>query len=277
MNDYIKKQKTLNDKGITLIVLVITVAIMLIIVGISINTGTESLDSTRLKGFYSKLEIIQKRVDDIITTDENYIVQENGETIHLKTAGKNLTAEQKQNVRTILLTETDKFTEEYANEIIDSFRYFTKEQLEIMLDLSEIEYNVFIHFESRIVIAENGIEVGGEEYHILKNNIYFVEHNNTNNEELVTTLEYKPTRYDLNNYKILVIPKNKYGDIKGGTLKYKKTTTKYWETADNLEMVISELTQYNIMYQDNTKNIINKTIKVYLDNGILKVLEYSYS
>ena len=50
-----------EQKGITLVALVITVIVLLIIASISINYGTGAFDNTRLQGFYTKLEIIQKR------------------------------------------------------------------------------------------------------------------------------------------------------------------------------------------------------------------------
>ena len=73
MNNNIKKRLA-NEKGITLVALLITVIVMMIIVGISVDTGTESLDSTRLQGFYMQLETIQKRADDIATTNEGYYI-----------------------------------------------------------------------------------------------------------------------------------------------------------------------------------------------------------
>ena len=73
-----------ESKGITLISLIITIVVLVILASISIKSGTESLDNTRLQGFYTQLEIIQKRVDDIAVTNETYI--SNGETIYLKNA-----------------------------------------------------------------------------------------------------------------------------------------------------------------------------------------------
>ena len=58
------------------------------------------------------------------------------------------------------------------------------------------------------------------------------------------------------------------GDLsEGGKLKYKKTSTKYWETSTNLEMVVDELTQYNIQYEDMNKNKIEKIISLEMDSN----------
>ena len=62
-----------KENGITLVSLILTVVVLIIIVSVSVSVGTNSLDSTRLKGFYMQLEIVQKRVDDITATNESYI------------------------------------------------------------------------------------------------------------------------------------------------------------------------------------------------------------
>ena len=82
-----------QEKGITLVGLIITVVVMLIIAGVSIYNGTESLNSTRLRGFYTQLEIVQKRVDDIAATDEKYN-NKNGIEVNIKDSGRTLTQEQ---------------------------------------------------------------------------------------------------------------------------------------------------------------------------------------
>lgn len=263
MKDYNIEQKLSNDKGITLVALIITILVMFVIVGVSVNIGTESLDNTRLQGFYTKLEIVQKRIDDIAITNESY-VDDSGNILYLKeqgTAFEDLEATKQANLEEIIANEGAELSLNVA-----SFRYFTVEQLESILNLSEIEYNVFVDFETRTVIAEDGLTINGESYHILKSNIYFVEQNTAKNEGTITSLSYNITAYGTNNYKIIVTPSNTVGDLGvGGTLKYKKSTTKYWETASNSEIIISELTQYNILYEDKNKNTISQTITVELD------------
>lgn len=253
-----------GQKGITLIALVITIVVLLIIASISITSGTESIDKTRLQGFYTQLEIVQKRVDDIATTNENYIDSE-GNAIYLKEQGtdyENLGEDQQNTLKAIIQSEgTD------LNLRVENFRYFTSEQLNSILDLSDVEYNVFIDFNNRVVIAENGITANGVTYHMLKNSIYYAEQNTNKNVGTIESLNYTIVKYG-DNYKITVIPSNSVGDLQiGGTLKYKKTTSKYWETSTNLEMIISQLADYNIIYEDINNNSISKTINVSVDEN----------
>ena len=259
------KPKISSEKGITLVALIITVVVMLIIAGISVSTGLESADSTRLQGFYTKLEIIQKRADDIAVTNESYIDSE-GNVVYLKEAGTayvDLSSDKQTTLQEIVANEGEGIITN-----VDKFRYFTIQQVEDLLDISEIGYNVFIDFETRTVIAEQGITVNGETYHILKNNIYYAQQNKKKKEGDIISLGYNIYHYGTSKYKIIVMPSNAVGDLNiGGTIKWKKTTTKYWESSSNLEMEINELTEYNVEYIDKNNNIISDTVKLQLDEA----------
>ena len=261
-----------NQKGITLVALIITIAVLLIIAIISIGSGTDSLDNTRLQGFYAQLEIVQKRVDDIAATNESYI-NSYGETVYLKEQGitfENLDTTKQETLQKILIAEGMETKLDMTN-----FRYFTKAELENILDLSEIDYNMFIDFENRIVIAEEGITIKDQTYYMLENSTYLVEQDTNKNVGTIEGLEYNIIKYGDIGYKITITPTNSVGDLKiEGTLKYKKTTSKYWETSTKLEMVISQLGDYNIIYEDINKNSVTKTIRVGLnDENIPTVTE----
>lgn len=252
-----------SDKGITLVALIITVVVMVIIAGVAVSTGTESLDETRLKGFYTKLEIVQKRVDDIASTNETY-VNDSGSTVYLKeqgTAYTSLTSTQKSTLENIIQSEGTGLGLTASN-----FRYFTSEQLKSILDLSEIEYDVFIDFDSRVVIAEDGITTNNQTYHLLKNTTYFAEQDVNKNVGTINSLTYVVSKYGINSYKVVVTPSNTVGDLTGGILKYKKASSKYWETSVNLEMIVDELTDYNIVYEDVNNNSLAKTINISLNS-----------
>jgi len=268
------KQKISNERGVTLIALIITIIIMIIIIGLSVDIGMDSLDSTRLQGFYMQLETIQKRADDIAITNEGYYIKNADGTrtyIDLKTSGGSaLTSSQKSILQGILSSEGVGISP-------SEFRYFTVTNLAEQLDLKQMEYNVFIHFDTRTVIAENGITINGKTYYMLENNMFYTEQDTSKNQGILG-LEYYITKYGTTNkYKITVTPST-VGDLTtNGTLKYKKTTTKYWETANGLEIIISELTDYDILYIDSNNNSVSESIKVYVQNGTPKITVYNYS
>lgn len=60
--------------------------------------------------------------------------------------------------------------------------------------------------------------------------------------------------------------------MSGGVLKYKKSTNKNWNIASNLEFVINELTQYDIIYEDQYKKSITRTVNVWMgSNGQIMI------
>lgn len=253
-----KKIKTVlsDEKGITLTVLILIIIVTFILAGVAIQSGTESLDSTRLKGFYMQLEIIQKRVDDIAATNESY-KDAGGNTVYLKDKGVQVTTQQIEFLSDVLigLSEDD----------AKNFRYFTIEALENDLDLLHMEYNVFINFEDRIVVAEEGIIADGVQYYVLENTNYFVEQNEDKNVQTIQNLSYQVTAYGTDKYKVVISPENyNIGDLtENGYVRYKKTDTKYWETSDNTQIILEFGIEYNIVYIDSNSNTSGeKKIKV---------------
>ena len=246
------------ENGITLVGLIVAIVVMLIIAGVSIYNGTESLNSTRLKGFYTQLEIVQKRVDDIAATNEKY-VDRNGQEVDIKEKGQNLAQNQKDLLRYILQVEGISLN----NINLEEFKYFKIQDIEDILDLREIEYNLFINFEDRIIIAEDGITIEDKTYYALKNAIYFVETDISKNNIEVGKLGYStPTKYTKDSYRVTIIPQEIMGDLKGSEyVKYKYTSTKYWETSYNNEIIMRKDVEYNIKYCYSDKSI-EKIIKI---------------
>lgn len=266
MKRYSIKSIKNSEKGITLVALLITVLVMIIIAGVSIKAGTDSISTTRLKGFYAQLELIQKRVDDIASTNEGYY-NSSQTYVDIKTqTGSTLTSKQSTFLQEILNAEGLSIP-------VSEFKYYTKKNLKEQLDLSEMDYNVFIHYDTRTIVSEKGVKSKGKTYYVLENTTYFIEENNNKNKGNIS-LTYNISKYGTSNYKIIVTPSN-VGDLNAtGTLKYKEATSKYWETANGLEIVINKLTQYNIEYVDNNKNTVSETITVSLNsknNPVVKV------
>ena len=263
-----------KEKGITLVSLILTVAVLIIIVAVSLNVGSNSLDSTRLKGFYMQLEIVQKRVDDIAATNESYI-DEDGDTIFLKEQGKSFDGmEEKQ--QEILTDIIESVGGDVLTGYIANFRYFTSQELENILGLSDIDYNMFIDFENRIIIAEQGIEIKGVKYHMLESTAYFIKNNPNKN---VGSIDFSVSvsKYGSNKYKLTIMPGENIGDLQGtGIIKYKEITTNYWDTSRKMEIIVDEISKYyDIIYQDTKGNkSMQKTVGIVLeDDGIPNVAE----
>ena len=247
--------KIISEKGITLTSIMITVVLMLIIAGITISFSSTPINETRLKGFYSELEIIQRRVDSIAVTNEKYI-KPNGDIISIKETGSSLTQSQQNFIRSIS-----------SDLNVSKFRFFTKEELFEHLDLYNMNYNVFINFDDRIIIAEEGVTVDGITYYMLENTLNYINQNTQKNVGQVN-FEAVVTEYGAGEYKIAIIPEDEIGDLQEGyTIKYKKENSNYWETTNNSYFIADELTTYEVIYEDINGNTKTRTLVITEDTN----------
>ena len=242
--------KIKSNRGITLITLVITIVILMILSTVTITVGVSQINATKLKGFYTKLEIAQEGIEKIANTNESY-TDSNNTTIYLKDLGTTPTEEQDSLITSLGYDSTN-------------FRYFTTEEIENELGISGVDLNLLIDFKNKVVISSEGIEVAGTKYYMLENTKYSVNLDETKNKGNID-FSYYVSQYGSNSYKITITPIN-IGDIKEGTVKYRKTGVAYWTVAKNNEIIIHNLADYDIMYIDANNNSVTKTITVTLDD-----------
>lgn len=192
-----------DENAITLAVLVITIIILAIIAGVSISAGQYSLESTKLKNFYLKLEIVQKKIDNVVTLNEKYI-DTNGEEVILKEKGEQLSEEQKNFlINTVGINDAS------------NFKYFTEEDLKEYFDLTDIGHNLFINFENRTIVSEDPVIAKGEKHYILETNSTYYDENSNKNVGTIGGLQVEGEIYGTQRYKIKVKqPSDKIGDIR---------------------------------------------------------------
>ncbi len=246
-----KMHRINNNKGITLIALVVTIIILLILMTITVTAGSSQINKTKLNGFYTKLEIAQEAISKIENLNENYI-NESGETVYLKNLGATPTAEQINLIKSLGYNS-------------DNFSYYTAEQVEKELNILGVELNLLIDFENSIVINPEGIDINGEKYYTLESNKYKVS-KNTNKNTGAIDFTYQVEKYSSTSYIIKITPIN-VGDVINGTLQYKKADVDYWEVASNNEIIIKRIGQYDIKYTDNNQNTVTKRLEISVDTG----------
>ena len=147
-----------NDKGVTLIVLIITIIILIILAGVGIKTVSFELDNVKLKSFYTKLDTAREVVQKINDTNESYRDEENN-LIIIKQQGTVPTEEQNNLIKQVLGTD---------NLTGYNFRYFTAEQVENILGISGADLNLLIDFESNTIINPEGIEIIDNENNVIE-------------------------------------------------------------------------------------------------------------
>lgn len=153
-----------NEKGITLVVLMITVILMLILVGAGITYGTTSIGEIRLQNFSYEMQQIQGRVD--ATYEKMKTEKENPSYVSLnnKMMGKNITTsdEAMDTLKTVTKnrinyrTITTDNEEYYYNRVDTMYRYFSKKELDTFFDIKNATQDVIINFKTREVISVKG-------------------------------------------------------------------------------------------------------------------------
>ena len=138
-----------NENGITLMSLVITIVIMSILAVVGVNYGTSTIKAMQYQNFNYQLEQIQGRVDviheKINSGDNSY-----------QTMGESATVSSNANS---VLTSLGLKSSDY--------RYFTPQNLEKFLDISNVEQEVAINFKTKAVVSINGFLYEGKIHHRL--------------------------------------------------------------------------------------------------------------
>ena len=139
-----------NQKGVTLIVLVITIILMITLAAVTIEVGTGSIDNSKLLSFLSYMQTIQSKVN-LISEYENY-----------SDYGAILSDSNKSELQTILNSDHESFST-----TIDSsyLRFFDSSHIASDLGVDNIDDKIVVDFNTREVISLNGIKYEGEMYY----------------------------------------------------------------------------------------------------------------
>lgn len=165
-----------NQKGITIIALILTIVVMLILTSVTIYVGTDSIEYSKMVKFVTYMQTIQKKVDQIV---------ENG---NYNQYGEDTTAEQQQILQEIL------FIEESTSNVAD-FKYFDSSTVSEQLEIDDSEDEIVINFITREVFSLTGIEY--------EDKIYYSQYNLPGGQTLATH-EITTRNYSMENVEITV-------------------------------------------------------------------------
>ena len=206
-------KKESNTSGITLISLVITIIVMLIIAGISVTAGLDSVRNTKKTAFITELEIIQEKVNTIY--EKRKLNKE--DIAYYNSLGQDVS-----------VVDESKLTEVLNGISQEGYRYFSKEDLS-QLDLSDIAQDVIINFDTRDVRSITGIEIDGTIYYCLTDIPGYtgqkIEYTNKNT--LAPTFDVEVT--ELSNSWQFTINNIVYNsNVEGCTISYKLHNNENW-------------------------------------------------
>lgn len=259
------KNITKDNKGITLIALILTIILMLILASVTTYTGIDTYRNSKVNKFVTDMQLIQAKVDDLVATKMVDELQLLGEDI---LSIPNATS---------VVQKASSNGEIVANDVnTNLFRYFSKENLLDELDIENVNSEIIINFTNREVISLEGVEYRGSTYYTqykLPGGQTIINENQNIREldfiaELsVDGLNSKVTIKKVENSSITLIT--------NGTLSYKeqndtywKTITNYTETNKSYDVAIAKSGNYIFKLQDNTNrdNQIQKELIIKLTN-----------
>lgn len=139
-----------NEKGITLIALIITIIVMLILASVTISIGTGNIENSKMISFVSYMQTIQKKVD---------IIVENG---NYSSYGEELTSTNRSVLQNILNSQNESFLTTLDSTYL---RYFDSSHIESDLEIENINDEIVVDFNTREVISLNGIKYEGKRYY----------------------------------------------------------------------------------------------------------------
>ena len=139
-----------QEKGITLVALVITVLVMSILAGTAISSGRSNIDSNKVIAFIQELKIVQSEVNVIVEK------QKQGNTSY-DAIGIEVS---RLDTETMTKLVKGPLQGKTAEEIID-FKYYRVSDLQQM-GIENVNQSVLINLKTREVISVNGIEDAGK-------------------------------------------------------------------------------------------------------------------
>lgn len=226
--------KKTEEKGITLIALVITIVLLLILSTIGITAGSNSINSAKFTEFKSELEILQRKVNEL-NNEEKFEI------------GRKLTtAEQsildKEEISKIIYE--GRTSEE--NKIKEGFRYCDSIAIKNEIGIENIKKNYLINVEYRYVIYEKGYQYDDKTYYMINqmdSSLYNVGYKDKN--EKTGDFEVVSTKED-NRWKIEVKNINHSGYVNIWQVKYKMDNEEYWNTSNSLSFYVTKKGRYHI-------------------------------
>lgn len=144
-----------NNKGITMITLVITIIVLIIISSIAINNGYQSSTQARFYNAISEMKAMQTKVNTIY---EDYINSTDDVKKEIEAYGESLEESGKNAAAQVAYDDVIKnnITGENVGDIQD-YRYYSKDYIKNDLDTDGIDYDFIVNIKTRTVILIDGV------------------------------------------------------------------------------------------------------------------------
>lgn len=243
-----ENMKQTQEKGITLMALVIMVIILLILTSIGVASGTTAIKTSQYTQFKNELKILQTKV--------NELNQENKTEIGRLLTQEEKNSLEKQDISDIIYKAK---SDEEKIKIQQGFRYCNQESIKNELSLESIKREYLINVEYRYIIYYKGYEYNNKTIYMinqLDNSIYNVEYQGNNSATGSFEVQYTA---EGNKWKIEIVNINYDGNIDNWNVRYKHIDDEKWKETNNLNFYVTKKGKYSIEVKHG--NDINLGIK----------------
>lgn len=250
-----------NDKGITLVALVITIVVILILASVATYSGIDVIKSSEFTRFSAELKIMQTQVNNL------YEKWKSNEKINEKEILR--LGEEIQTSSQVQQQANKIFTEENAG-ITDQtgYRYFSAQTIKD-LKIEGVEQDFFVNVQTRSVVSYNGIEYKDKKYYTPEQiGVYNIDYKEN---VAKPTFDINIDMLAQNEYKVIISNIQYEGYINKWKVRYQKEKDDYWNTSEELNFTIKESGKYNIYIQNGEieSEHITKQIGYISDKQIL--------
>ena len=146
------KEITKDNKGITIISLIITIIIMSILISVTTYSGIDSYKNAKVTNFVAQMQLIQSKVDGLVGSKTIEEINSMGL--------KEITTEEQRNAINSAYNNGEITTND-----ISKYKLFTTTDLLDIFDIDDIENDIMINFETREVVSVKGVKHEGTTYY----------------------------------------------------------------------------------------------------------------
>ncbi|MCI8470901.1 MAG: hypothetical protein HFJ35_05470 [Clostridia bacterium] len=239
-----------NEKGITMITLVITIMVLVVLASVATYSGITVIQTAKLTAFTTELKIIQTEVNAIYEKESKEKYNNYGKEIQ----------------GDILNRAKEVFGESgITNQ--EGYRYWDNDTIKL-LGIEGVEHTFFVNIEKRSVVSYEGLEYDGKTCYTLNQlpeGLYNVEYNGSNiTQEPSFEINYEYR--GVNKWEISISNiqyDNDYSSyIDKWQVKYKLEEKDDWNTSEDLSFIVKEVGVYQIKLQNGNVQSREKEIEI---------------
>ena len=246
--------KKINNRGITLAALVITVIILLILASVATYSGLNVVKFSKLTTFTTEMKIMQTKVNEIYQKyQDGNSIEVDGTTYYGKNKNDGeLTILDIGQTLDSVSTQANKVFTGSASGITDKsgYKYWNNELVK-KLGIDGVDGDFFVNIEKRSIVSYDGVTYEGKDYYTLEqvpNNLYNVEHEEQS--QSVPTFEITNEEIGKETWKVTISNIQYNGYISKWEVKYQLKGETNWQTSQDLSFTVTKAGTYNVKLEN---------------------------